>query len=79
MEEKEIPWSMVVESDKVYSSKTKKWYEVIYSANRPNGTTAVRFKGVGNLQCPKSADLVKVQRGQTGVAVDMFIEIICSG
>jgi len=78
MEEKEIPWSMVVESDKVYSAKTKKWYEVIHVSNKPNGTTVIRLKGLPVIN-PKSDDLVKVQRGKTGEAVDMFVHIFYSG
>lgn len=79
MEEKELPWSQVVESDQVYSAATQKWYE-IESTKFFNHKIKVKAKGVPkaweNLDPTK---MVKVRRGETGKVVDIFIEIMSSG
>lgn len=70
--EGEIPWGQVVESDKIWSGKTRKWYEVISAVALDNDRTRVQAKGLPRSIEPLSTDLVRVQRGATGQTMDMW-------
>lgn len=77
--ESEHPWSLVVESDQVYSAKTAKWYKVRSTTLLDSGKIRVRFVGVAKpFEVPASAR-VKVRRGPTGEAVDVINTILRSG
>lgn len=72
-------WAKVVESDEVYSPKTKVWYEVQQRITLPNGKIKIKAKGVRLYWPPQDpAGSVKVRRGATGRVVDLF-EVIFSG
>lgn len=77
-EGKPAPWSTVVESDRVLSVKTGRWYEVL-EVQRAGDAMRVRFVGVSKPFPVDPAAQVQVIRGATGEVVDMFIEIMSSG
>lgn len=70
--EDEITWGQVVEGDQIWSPKTRKWYPVISSARQRNGTMRIEAKGLPKSIKPPAAGSVKVKRGATGKAVDMW-------
>lgn len=79
MPDQEITWAGVVESDEIYSAKTKKWYPVISSCRLATGKMRITAKGL-----PKAVDMplddpVTVRRGATGQAVDLINTILWSG
>jgi hypothetical protein len=77
--ETEHPWSLVAESDQVYSAKTQKWYEVRSTTLLDSGLVRVRFTGVAKpFEVPAGAR-VRVRRGPTGEAVDVINTIMRSG
>lgn len=77
-EGKPIPWSRVVESDRVFSTNTGRWYEVL-EISRAGAKVRVRFVGVAK-PFPVDPDaVVQVVRGATGDAVDIFVEVMSSG
>jgi len=72
-EEKEIPWGQVVESDKVYSAKTDRWFTV-EKVTRQRSGVVVKAEELGKPWPPIDPQkMVKVQRGATGKAVDVII------
>jgi hypothetical protein len=79
MTEEERPWSLVVESDQVFSAKTGKWYTVRSTSLLPTGKVRIRFEGVAKPFEVPATDTVKVRRGPTGEAVDIINEIMRSG
>lgn len=80
MAEQEIPWGLVVESDHVYSQAHDRWYEVISTERLLDGVHAVIQMPSGPVQFTQPHNKeVLVRRGDTGKAVDVFIEIIRSG
>jgi hypothetical protein len=79
MTEEEHPWSLVVESDQVFSAKTGKWYTVRSTSLLPTGKVRIRFEGVAKPFEVPTVDTVKVRRGPTGEAVDIINEIMRSG
>jgi hypothetical protein len=76
--EQEITWSQVVEGDEIYSPKTDRWYEVTRAVHPAGGKSKINAKGIPKPLQPDSAALVKVRRGPTGVAVDMFASVLWS-
>lgn len=66
-------WGLVVESDEIYSERTKKWYEVTGSVSI-KGTSKVKIfaKGVPRAFEREARDPVTVRRGPTGEAVDVL-------
>lgn len=78
--EQEITWGQVVESDEIYSDKTKRWYEVTRAVHSggTEGKSLINAKGIPRGLKPNSADPVKVRRGPTGNAVDMFASVLWS-
>jgi hypothetical protein len=73
MEEMDLPWGQVAESDEVFSPKAGRWFEVESTRATRDGIV-VKAKGVAKpwpAQDPRK--MVKVRRGATGEAVDMFI------
>lgn len=66
-------WGLVVESDEIYSERTKKWYEVTGSVSI-KGTSKVKIfaKGVPKAFEREARDPVTVRRGGTGQAVDVL-------
>jgi len=79
MPEIEIPWSLVAESDEVYSTKLARWYTIRSVVASVDGTTVkIQREGVKGFNTVKSADTVRVRRGATGQAVDTF-RVIFSG
>lgn len=78
--EQEITWGQVVESDEIYSDKTKRWYEVTRAVHSggTEGKSLINAKGIPRGLKPNSADLVRVRRGPTGNAVDMFASVLWS-
>lgn len=72
-------WGLVVESDEIYSAKTGRWYPVRGSVAMPDGTHVKIFaKGLPRPIIKPVGDPVRVRRGPTGKAVDMFA-VIFSG
>lgn len=68
-------WGQVVESDQLYSSRTRKWYEVS-STSTGNGQARIHLKGVPKPLVKPAAEEVPaemVKRGGTGKVVDLFI------
>lgn len=76
-EEKEIPWGLVVESDKIYSPKTKRWHEVAECGTH-EGVTRLRIAGMAKYITRDPQEMTRVQRGATGKAVDI-IAVVFSG
>lgn len=78
--EQEITWGQVVEGDEIYSPKTGRWYEVTRAvhAGGTEGKSLINAKGIPRGLKPNSADPVKVRRGPTGNAVDMFASVLWS-
>ena len=70
--ESERTWAEVVESDQIWSDKTKKWYPVISSVALPDGRMRIQAKGLPKSIAPAGAGTVRVRRGPTGQAVDMW-------
>jgi hypothetical protein len=72
-------WSMVVESDEVYSPTTKRWYAIESRVTLADGRVKVKAEGVARFWPPQDASKpVRIRRGPTGQAVDVF-QIIFSG
>lgn len=72
-EERDLPWGQVAESDEVFSTNRNRWYEVESTKATRDGIV-IKAKGVAKpwpAQNPRKT--VKVRRGATGEAVDMFI------
>ena len=78
-EEINTRWGLVVESDQIYSAKTGKWYPVRQSVGMPDGThIKVWATGIPKPIVKALDDPVRVRRGPTGKAVDLFA-IVFSG
>jgi hypothetical protein len=77
--ERPLPWSLVVESDEILSTKTQKWYRVRSTVALPAGKVRVKFEGVGKPFEVPAGDEVMVRRGPTGDAVDVIISVLRSG
>jgi hypothetical protein len=77
-QEQDLTWGQVVEGDEIYSAKTNRWYEVTAASHRPPAST-INAKGIPKALHPKSADPVRIRRGGTGLAVDMFASVLWSG
>lgn len=74
----ELPWSLVVESDEVYSTAVKRWFTV-ESTERTRAGIVIKAEGVAKPWPPqRPAKMVKVRRGPTGLAVDV-LQVIFSG
>jgi hypothetical protein len=66
-----VTWFQVVESDQIWSDKTKKWYEVISSV--PVGDRMrIQAKGLPKTINPLASADVRVRRGATGQTMDMW-------
>ena len=70
--ETELRWNQVVESDQIWSDKTRKWYQVISSVALPDGRMRIQAKGLPKSIAPAGAGTVRVRRGPTGQTVDMW-------
>lgn len=70
--ESERTWAEVVESDQIWSDKTRKWYEVISSVALPDGRMRIQAKGLPKSITPAGAKPVRVRRGPTGQTVDTW-------
>jgi hypothetical protein len=79
MTDQTITWAEVVESDEIYSAKTKKWYPVISSARLATGKMRITAKGLPKAVDMPLGDPVTVRRGATGQAVDLLNTILWSG
>ena len=79
-QEQEITWAQVVEGDEIWSPKTQRWYEVVRAvhAGGTEGRSLINAKGIPKGLKPLSVDSVKVRRGATGNAVDMFASVLWS-
>lgn len=79
-QEQEITWGQVVEGDEIWSPKTQRWYEVTRAihAGGTEGRSLINAKGIPKGLKPISSDAVKVKRGPTGNAVDMFANVLWS-
>lgn len=73
-EEQSRLWGEVVEGDEILSAKTGRWYEVIRTVtNEKDGTIKVNIKNAPHKPIIRSVnDPVRVKRGITGDAVDLF-------
>ena len=70
--EMDIRWDQVVESDQIWSTATKNWYEVISSGpTKDPDRVRIQAKGPGSFT-RLAAGMVRVRRGPTGQAVDMW-------
>jgi hypothetical protein len=85
MTEREISWSSLVEGDRLKSIKTGKFYEVerVYQERHPGraGQYRIKLAGIDKVVFrPTEAEPTAiVQRGATGNAVDVWIEVLSSG
>lgn len=66
-----LVWGQVVESDKIWSDKTRKWYEVISSV-AVGDRMRIQAKGLPKPINPLASANVRVQRGATGQTMDMW-------
>ena len=78
MEDQEIAWGLVVESDQVYSARTDRWYEITQVVT-DGSDVKVRMAGISKQIIKSKEEKVRVRRGPTGKAVDVFIEVMYSG
>jgi hypothetical protein len=69
--ESDRTWGEVVESDEIYSAATGRWYEVL-SSSRTGTKMRVRAKGLTKMIVKEVGAPVRLRRGPTGDAVDMF-------
>jgi hypothetical protein len=76
--EKDITWAEVVTEDEIFSAKTGRWYEVITTA-RQGDRVKIQAKGLPKIITPPASGSVKVRRGESGQAVDLFTEVLMSG
>jgi hypothetical protein len=76
-DEMDTTWAMVVESDEVYSRAKDRWYPVV-SVHHAGGKVKARLTGMAKLVEMDPAKAVRVRRGPTGQAVDMFA-VVFSG
>ena len=83
--EREIPWSALVEGDQLKSIKNGKFYEVerVHQERHPAraGQYRIKLAGIDKVVFrPTEAEPAAiVQRGETGKAVDVWIEVLSSG
>lgn len=73
------PWSEIVTEDEIYSTKTGKWYRVLATVQMTNGTVAVQLEGVSKPFTNPATAEVLCRRGESGQAVDVFIDVFRSG
>ncbi len=78
METRTTTWRHVVESDEVFSERTKKFYPVVQVSSSAAGVR-VFMKGIPKAVMRKPDDPVTVRRGATGKAVDVFLDVLYSG
>lgn len=71
MQEQPLTWGLVVEGDQVWSDKAKAWYEV-HQAETMGTEQCVSLKGVPGAVIVPAGKAVRVRRGETGKAMDMF-------
>lgn len=78
--EQDITWGQLVEGDEVWSDKARKWFPV-RSASRHVGqpVVIVDLMNVPKLLHRPIGDPVRVRRGTTGEAVDIFASVLWSG
>jgi hypothetical protein len=74
----ETTWRLVVESDEVWSEKTRKFYPVTQVSLGPAGVR-VHMKGIPKAIMRKPGDPVTIRRGATGRAVDVLVDVLYSG
>lgn len=73
-----LTYGQVVSEDLLWSEAKGKWFEVLEVATT-GGQTQFRLKGVAAKFTKPATDEVRVQRSETGKAVDMFNTVIWSG
>jgi hypothetical protein len=78
-QEQDLTWGQVVEGDEIYSSKTDKWYPVTAATHQPPAASTVSAKGIPRVLRPMPGDPIRVRRGATGQAVDVFASVLWSG
>ena len=76
--EVDLTWGQVVESDEIYSDKTGKWYRVHEMARGQDGRVKIVAEGLPEPIRPKATDPIRVRRGATGTAVDVFASVLWS-
>lgn len=81
--ELDLTWGQVVEGDEIYSAKTDRWYPVTRTVRSDRRQADHDYVKVNALGIPKAiqanaAGPVKVRRGATGTAVDMFAVVLWS-
>ena len=69
--EQTTTWGQVVESDQIWSDKTRKWYEVISSV-LVGDRMRIQAKGLPKAINPLASADVRVRRGATGQTMDMW-------
>lgn len=68
-------WGQVVESDQLYSAKTRKWYEVV-STSTTRTEARIRLAGISKPLIKPVSETVPpemIRRGTTGKVVDLFV------
>jgi hypothetical protein len=77
MTDRFVEWGLVCAEDEIFSAKTKRWYTV--TAVRTSGvTTTVYARDVPKPFIRPASESVRVRRGVTGRAVDMFVQVLSS-
>jgi hypothetical protein len=78
-QEHDLTWGQVVEGDEIWSERTGKWYPVTAATHQPPAASTISAKGIPRVLRPMPGDPVRVRRGATGEAVDMFASVLWSG
>jgi hypothetical protein len=73
------PWSEIVTEDEIYSTKTGKWYRVLETAQLDDGQIRVRLDRMWQQFTNPATAEVRCRRGESGQAVDVFIDVFRSG
>lgn len=82
MEEQEISWSHLTEGDQLKSVKNGRFYPVRKVQAIMGGKVKIELDIPGSkpIERPTAAEpKAWVKRGQTGEAVDMFVQVFASG
>lgn len=78
VDEMDLTWGQVVESDEIWNAKVKKWYTVIRTVAQGNGMIKLNVKGIPNAIERDAKDQTRVRRGTTGQAADVFATVLWS-
>jgi len=85
LHEHDLTYGQVVEGDQILSARVGKWYEVTATVALPNGKVRITMPKTGSVKLGRkpdhefnAGDPVRLRRGETGQAVDMFASVLWS-